>query len=128
MVIDSSAILTILLEEADASEYAAAIADDPIRLMSAATLLEVSIVLIRRRSGDTEAALGALLARFPIIVVPFDREQMVIAREAFRIFGKGMHAAGLNYGDCFSYALARQRSEPLLFKGNDFSQTDVEIA
>ncbi len=127
MVIDSSALIAILFEEADASVYLYAIANDPVRLVSASTLLETSVVLIRRRSGDPIGALEVLMTRFGIEVVPFNGAQVVIARDAFRRFGKGRHLAGLNFGDCFSYALSKQTGEPLLFKGNDFGLTDVAV-
>ncbi|MGA2897513.1 MAG: type II toxin-antitoxin system VapC family toxin [Acidobacteriaceae bacterium] len=128
MVIDSSALLAIFLEEPDASIYASAILNDRIRLVSAATLAEASIVAIRRRQPDPIAALDILTTRLRLVVIPVDHEQALLARDGFRRFGKGRHPAGLNFGDCFSYALAKQRGEPLLFKGNDFSQTDVLVA
>ncbi|MGA2438679.1 MAG: type II toxin-antitoxin system VapC family toxin [Acidobacteriaceae bacterium] len=128
MVIDSSALLAIFLEEPDASIYASAILNDRIRLISAATLAEASIVAIRRRQPDPIAALDILTTRLRLVVIPVDHEQALLARDGFRRFGKGRHPAGLNFGDCFSYALAKQRGEPLLFKGNDFSQTDVLVA
>ena len=128
MVIDSSALLAIFLEEPDASIYASAILNDRIRLISAATLAEASTVAIRRRQPDPIAALDILTTRLRLVVIPVDHEQALLARDGFRRFGKGRHPAGLNFGDCFSYALAKQRGEPLLFKGNDFSQTDVLVA
>ncbi len=128
MVIDSSALLAIFLEEPDASIYASAIVNDRRRLISAATLAETSIVAIRRRQPDPIVALDTLTTRLRLVVIPVDHEQALLARDGFRRFGKGRHTAGLNFGDCFSYALAKQRGEPLLFKGNDFSQTDVAVA
>jgi len=128
MVIDSSALMAIFLDEPDASIYASAIVNDRRRLISAATLAEASIVAIRRRQPDPIAALDILTARLRLMVIPVDHEQALLARDGFRRFGKGRHPAGLNFGDCFSYALAKQRGEPLLFKGNDFSQTDVAVA
>jgi ribonuclease VapC len=128
MVIDSSALLAIFLDEPDASIYASAIVNDRRRLISAATLAETSIVAIRRRKPDPIAALDILTTRLRLVVIPVDHEQALLARDGFRRFGKGRHRAGLNFGDCFSYALAKQRGEPLLFKGNDFSQTDVAVA
>ena len=128
MVIDSSALMAIFLNEPDASIYASAILNDRIRLISAATLAEASIVAIRRRRPDPIAALDILTTRLRLVVIPVDHEQALLARDGFRRFGKGRHPAGLNFGDCFSYALAKQRGEPLLFKGNDFSQTDVLVA
>lgn len=128
MVIDSSALAAIILEEPDASAYISAILNDSSRLLSAATLVEISVVLMCRRQPDPVVVLDALLDRLRISIVPVDREQALLAREAFRRFGKGRHNAGLNFGDCFSYALARQTGEPLLYKGKDFSQSDVRSA
>lgn len=128
MVIDSSALMAIFLNEPDASIYASAILNDPIRLISAAILAEASIVAIRRRQPDPIAALDILTTRLRLVAIPVDHEQALLARDGFRRFGKGRHPAGLNFGDCFSYALAKQHGEPLLFKGNDFSQTDVLVA
>jgi ribonuclease VapC len=128
MVIDSSALMAIFLDEPDGSIYASAILNDRIRLISAATLAEASIVAIRRRQPDPIAAFDILTTRLRLVVIPVDHEQALLARDGFRRFGKGRHPAGLNFGDCFSYALAKQRGEPLLFKGNDFSQTDVLVA
>ena len=128
MVIDSSALLAIIFEESDASAYTSAILSSATRTISAATLVETSMVSMRLRTPDPVALLDKLIDRFEIIIVPVDREQAMLAREAFRRFGKGRHKAGLNFGDCFSYALAKQNGEPLLFKGNDFSQTDMTPA
>ena len=128
MVIDSSPIVAILFEEPDASAYISAILNDMTRLMSAATLVEIAMVVMRLLSPDPIAALDALLVRLQVVIVPFDREQAILARDAFRRFGKGRHKAGLNYGDCLSYALAKHTGEALLFKGNDFGQTDVAVA
>ena len=128
MVVDSSALLAIFLEEPDASMYLAAILNDPKRLISAASLVETSIVAIRRRQPDPIAALDILIARLGLTVIPVDHEQALIARDGFRRYGKGRDHAGLNFGDCFSYALAIATEEPLLFKGGDFSETDVAVA
>jgi ribonuclease VapC len=128
MVIDSSALMTIFLVEPDASMYTAAILNDRRRLISAATLVEASIVAMRRRQPNPIAALDTLTARLRLVVVAVDHEQALLARDGFRRFGKGRHPAGLNFGDCFSYALAKQLGEALLFKGDDFSQTDVVVA
>ena len=128
MVIDSSALIAILLEEADASVYYYAMANSPVRLLSAATFVEASLVLMRRRTLAATDALDNLIDTLRIETVPVDRHQALLAREAFRRFGKGRHKAGLNFGDCFSYALARHTGEPLLYKGNDFRETDVVSA
>jgi len=128
MVVDSSALLAIFLEEPDASMYLAAILNDPKRLMSAASLVETSVVAMNRRRPDPIAALDTLIGRLGLTVISVDHEQALIARDAFRRFGKGRDAAGLNLGDLFSYALAMQLGEPLLFKGEDFGKTDVGVA
>jgi ribonuclease VapC len=125
VVIDSSAIMAIYLNEPDASIFISAILNDPTRLLSAATFVEISAAALRRRTPDPIAAMDAIVSRFRLVVVPFDPEQALLARDAYRRFGKGIHPAGLNLGDCFSYALAKQSGEPLLFKGNDFNQTDI---
>jgi ribonuclease VapC len=128
MVIDTSAILAIALNEPDASEIEVRIADDPVRLISAATVLEATIVVETRlgEAGGREFDLWLLKIGAEIVAV--DAEQADAARRAWRRYGKGRHAAALNYGDCFSYALAAIRGEPLLFKGEDFSKTDVHRA
>jgi ribonuclease VapC len=127
MVIDTSAIYAILAGEPDAMAFATAIQDDPIRLMSAATLLELSIV-IEARFGDAGGReLDLLLYTTGIDVIEVSREQATTARRAWRAWGKGRHPAGLNYGDCFAYALARSQGEPLLCKGDDFAQTDLPL-
>ncbi|OWJ67329.1 type II toxin-antitoxin system VapC family toxin [Inquilinus limosus] len=128
MVIDTSAILAIFLDEPEAADLERRIAADPVRLISAAIVLEAGIV-IEARLGDTGGReLDLWLHRLDAETVPVDAEQAAMARRAWRRFGKGRHPAGLNYGDCFSYALAATRGEPLLFKGNDFSQTDLTTA
>ena len=128
MVIDSSALLAIILNEPDASIYAAAILNSAGPKLSTASFVEVSMVAMRLRSPDPTALLDNLIDRFEIAIISVDQEQAVLAREAFRRFGKGRHPAGLNFGDCFSYALAKQTGEPLLYKGYDFRQTDIPSA
>jgi ribonuclease VapC len=128
MVVDSSAVLAILRQEPLAARCALAIAGDPVRVMSAANLLEAGIVM-QGRFGDRGAReLDALLRQARIEILPFDADQAAIAREAFRRFGKGRHPAGLNLGDCFAYALAKHRGQPLLFIGDDFTKTDLAPA
>jgi ribonuclease VapC len=128
MIIDSSALLAIVLEEPDSSVYASAISNSPACWLSAASLVEASIVLMRRRSSDPIAVLDKLIESQQIVIVPVDHEQALLAREAFLRFGKGRHPASLNFGDCFSYALAKQMEESLLFKGHDFAHTDIVAA
>ena len=126
MVIDSSALVTILLGESAALMVVQAIAAHDRRLLSAANLLETSIVIEGRKGDDGARELDLLLYRSGIEIVPVDVEQAEIARVAWRRFGKGRHPAGLNYGDCFAYALAKQTGLPLLFLGNDFRRTDIK--
>lgn len=103
----------------------AAIDADPVRLMSVASVLETSIVVETRFGEAGGRELDLLLHRVPIDVVGVTVEQLEVARKAFRRFSKGRHPAGLNFGDCFTYALAKVSGEPLLFKGDDFGKTDV---
>jgi ribonuclease VapC len=125
MVLDTSALLAVLLNEPDAPAFRLAIEADPVRLVSAATLVETAIVIEARVGEAGGRELDLLVQKASIEIVAVDAEHADIARDAYRQFGKGRHAAGLNYGNCFSYALAHAAGEPLLFKGNDFSQTDV---
>jgi ribonuclease VapC len=128
MVIDASAIVAIACSEPEAAAFEQRIADDPVRLISAATVLETAMVIETRLGelGGVELDQWLHKARFEIVAV--DAEQAEIARKAWRRFGKGRHAAGLNYGDCFAYALAAITQEPLLFKGDDFARTDIRAA
>ena len=125
MVIDTSAVLAILQDEADAPAVEAAIEKDPIRIMAAPSALEAAIVIEARHGEAGGRELDLLLHRARIEIVAFDAGQMELARQAYRRFGKGRHGAGLNFGDCFAYALSRRSGEPLLFVGADFPQTDV---
>ncbi len=127
MVLDTSAILAILLGELEAPVIAELIAKDTKRLLSAGTALELMIVIEAKKGEAGGRELDLLLHRAKIDVVPFDSEQAEIARVAWRHYGKSNHPAGLNFGDCFAYALSRISGEALLFKGNDFNQTDLEI-
>lgn len=126
MVIDTSAILAILFEEPEAFSMAEFIANDTKRLLSAGTVLELMIVIEAKKGEAGGRELDLLLHRAKIDIVPFDNEQAEIARMAWRQYGKSNHPASLNFGDCFAYALAKTSGEPLLFKGNDFSQTDIK--
>lgn len=96
--------------------------------MAAPSFLEASILLQARRGDEAVRSLDLLIARFNIEITPFSADQARLARAGFKRFGKGRHKAALNFGDCIAYALARHTGEPLLFKGTDFSQTDVAIA
>jgi ribonuclease VapC len=125
MVLDTSALLALLLDEPEAEDFRAAVEDDATRLVSAATLLETALVIEARKGEPGGRELDALIHKAEIVVVPVDAEHVSEARRVFRRFGKGRHAAGLNFGDLFAYALARTSGEPLLFKGEDFARTDV---
>ncbi|HEX4505670.1 MAG TPA: type II toxin-antitoxin system VapC family toxin [Alphaproteobacteria bacterium] len=127
MVIDSSAVVAIFLNEPDARLLERRIADDPVRLISAGTLVETGILIESKMGAIGGRELDLWLQRAKVEIVPVDEEQVEFARRGWRRFGKGRHPAGLNYGDCFSYALAVTRDEPLLFKGNDFLKTDVKV-
>ena len=127
MVIDSSAIVAILLNEADAADIAQAIESNSQRLLSAANLLEASIVIENRKGEAGGRELDLLIYRAAIEIVAVDQDQAELARIAWRRFGKGRYPTGLNYGDCFAYALAKTRQLPLLFHGDDFSRTDINI-
>ena len=127
MIVDTSAVLAVLFREPDAELYARAILTSSPCRMSVANLLEASIVVGGRgRATDTE--LDSFVEEAEIELSPVTREQVEAARQAWRRFGKGNHEAALNLGDCFAYALASSTGEPLLFKGDDFTRTDVEAA
>lgn len=127
MVIDTSALLALLGMEPEAERIAGAIEADPVRLLSAASLVEATIVVESKRGPEAGRELDLLIAKAGVQVEAVTTEQGEIARDAWRRFGKGRHVAGLNFGDCFSYALAKTSAEPLLFKGADFAQTDISI-
>ena len=128
MVMDTSAVLAILWDEPERRRFNECIEADPKRLISAATVLEAALILEARSGEAAGRELDLFLHRAKVKLVPVDEDQVEIARAAYRRYGKGRHPAGLNYGDCFSYALAIATGEPLLFKGSDFSQTDVRPA
>jgi ribonuclease VapC len=125
MVIDTSVLVAVLAMEPDAAQLAAAIEADATRLISAATLVEASMVIESRHRSAGASELDLLIAKAGMVIEAVTPDQAELAREAWRRFGKGRHPAGLNFGDCFAYALARTTGEPLLFKGSDFAQTDV---
>ena len=129
MIIDTSAIVAILRQEPEARRFAEAIEAAPVRRISATTYVEIGAVIDGGRDPVASRLVDELLAKAGIIIEPVTAAQARIAREAYRDFGKGSgHAAGLNFGDCFAYALAKATGEPLLFKGDDFSHTDVAAA
>jgi ribonuclease VapC len=125
MVIDTSAIVAILFDEAGRHDFDRLIAEDDIRLISAVTRVEAAFVIEGRTRDIGRARLDRFFALNGIEIIPVTPEQAELAVETFRRYGKGRHSAALNIGDCFSYALAKATGEPLLFKGNDFSQTDI---
>ncbi|KSV72108.1 type II toxin-antitoxin system VapC family toxin [Sinorhizobium sp. GW3] len=128
MVIDTSVLAAIAFNEPEAAAFRERIADDPVRLISAATVLEAAMVIETRLGEAAGADLDLWLYKADVEIVPVTAEHSDRARRAWRRYGKGRHPASLNYGDCFSYALAALSGEPLLYKGNDFSQTDIEAA
>lgn len=125
MVLDSSSLLAILQDEPERRTFIEAIEAADQRLMSVANFLETAIVIEARFGPEGARDLDLFLAKAQVELVPVDLEQAELARWGYRRFGKGRHPAGLNYGDCFAYALARQRHAPLLYKGDDFGLTDV---
>lgn len=128
MVLDTSAILAVLFAEPDSQRFETAVAQAASVLVSAGTQLESAIVVEARLGEAGGRELDRLLRRWGVTIEPVDADQVDIGRRAYRTYGKGHHIAGLNYGDCFSYALAIETGEPLLFKGEDFSRTDVVAA
>jgi ribonuclease VapC len=128
MVVDTSALIAVLNNEPVSARIEAAMLAAPRLAVSAATLVEASIVADSKRQPDGMAELDLLLNALRIEIIPVVREHAMLARMAYRDYGKGRHPAGLNFGDCFGYALARALGEPLLFTGDDFSRTDMETA
>ncbi len=128
MIVDTSAVLAVLFGEPDAERYERAIAGAPRCRMSVASLLETAIVLESRSGAAGGHELDVFVERALIELAPITAEHAQAARRAWRRFGKGNHPAGLNFGDCFAYALAEATREPLLFKGRDFALTDIEAA
>ena len=128
MVLDSSAVIAILLDEPERAEFNRRTEAAAPRLISAVTLAETAMVIEKRRGEAGGRELDLLLHRADVEIVPFDADQAELARTAFRRYGKGRHPAGLNFGDCLAYALAKATGEPLLFKGDDFAQTDIDVA
>ena len=128
MVIDTSALVAILGDEPERSAFNRAIEAADTRNLSVASFLEASMVIESRHGPDGLRDLDLLIAKAGIELVPVDEDQAYIARAAFRAYGKGRHPAGLNFGDCFAYALAKSSGEALLFKGSDFPLTDITRA
>jgi len=128
MVIDTSALVAIILGEPEAELFDERIRSASTRRVSAATWVELATVLCARLETDARPVLNRLESDYELELVPVDVEQMRLACDAMVRFGKGRHPARLNYGDCFAYALSRSAGEPLLFKGDDFPRTDVVVA
>lgn len=127
MVLDTSALVAILQNEPERRAFIEAIEAADACLISAATFVEISIVIEARHGAEGLRDLDRFTVTAGMAMVPVDAEQAHLARGAFSRFGKGRHRAALNYGDCFSYALAIATGEPLLFKGDDFGHTDVNV-
>jgi ribonuclease VapC len=129
MVIDTSALIALLLGEPETAKFVAGIAATSRRLLSASSYVETAIVIMARLGPRGRDALDRLIARLGIEIVPFTQEQAALAVTAYRRYGKGSgHPARLNFGDCFSYALAKFYDEPILFKGDDFTHSDLAVA
>ena len=128
MIVDTSAVLAILFNEKDAESHARAISEAESRRMSAVNYVEAAIVVEAQTKERGSRQFDAFFRRAGIVIEPVTEEQAHAARQAYTDFGKAHHAAGLNFGDCFAYALAKVTREPLLFKGKDFRKTDLESA
>lgn len=129
MIVDSSALIAMALDAPEATRLAPVLLADPTPRISAGNLLETYMVIDRRWGDQAAAVVARVVTPLELIVEPVTEAQVAIARDAWRRYGRGSrHPARLNYGDCFAYALARERGEPLLFVGNDFSRTDMKSA
>ena len=128
MIVDTSAIVAILLREPEADAFIDFIGVEGNFKISAPTLLETSMVLAGRHGPAILEKLDAYLSGASVETIAFTADHAAVARQAFLRFGKGRHPAGLNYGDCISYAVAKLEAMPLLFKGTDFGLTDIERA
>jgi ribonuclease VapC len=128
MIVDSSALISVIFNEADEDRFLTAMIDAPLVRMSAANWLEAAIVVDARRDPNVEVRFDEVIRTLGIEIAPVTEGIALRARRAYVQFGRGNHPARLNYGDCFAYALAKVEREPLLFKGNDFAQTDIEPA
>jgi ribonuclease VapC len=128
MIVDSSTIIAVLRDEPDAAAIVEALQRASIRRISAVTYVEAAVVVDYNRNPVLSRRFDDLIRDAQMLVETVTVRQAELARQAYRDFGKGRHKAGLNFGDCFAYALAKEMDEPLLFKGNDFAHTDVEVA
>jgi ribonuclease VapC len=132
MVIDTSALIAIAWDEPERERFQNIIAREPVRLISAASVIEASIVVIckagQARAVRAVEVLSQLIEQLGLEIEPVTPGQVRLAQAAYHTYGKGLHTAGLNFGDCFAYALAKATGRPLLFKGDDFTKTDLLIA
>ena len=128
MILDTSALLAMILDEPEAAQFSVIIGSAEVVRLSAASYVEGAIYLERTQGEILRAALDTFIQGARIQIEPVTAEQAMLARQAFVLFGKGRHKAGLNFGDCFTYALTKAYREPLLFKGGDFGLTDLEAA
>lgn len=129
MIVDTSVIMAIILDEPERAAFAAALGNAQIRRISAGSWVELSAVLTRRNNPDLETAVCFLMQQIIFTIEPVTVRQAEIGHEAYRTFGRGTgHPPRLNFGDCFAYALAKATGEPLLFKGDDFARTDIAAA
>ena len=127
MVVDTSAMIALLGMEPEAARLAIALESDTTRLISAATVVEAGLLIEARYGAAGGRELDLLIAKAGLSTEAVTAQQADVARDAWRRYGKGRHSAGLNFGDCFSYALAKVTGEPLLFKGDDFIDTDISV-
>ena len=125
MVVDTSALIAILFGEPETESFVQALVNDPKKMISAFNILESAIVVEAKKGEAGGRELDLLVHRARIEIIPLNGDQVELALAAWRKYGKGNHPAGLNIGDCCAYALAKYSGEPLLFKGRDFSQTDI---
>lgn len=128
MILDTSALGAIFFAEAEADRFLRIIHDSSLNRISAANFVELFMVIESQLGADASRQCDTFLRRADVLIEPVTAEQAFTARQAFLDFGKGRHPAGLNFGDCFAYALARVTGEPLLFKGADFLKTDIQTA
>lgn len=128
MIVDTSVLAAILFDEPDAAHYTRLIHDADRCRISAATFVELSLVVESQMGTDGLHQADMFLRRAGVVMEPVTADQAYVARQAFHDYGKGRHPAGLNLGDCFAYALAKITGEPLLFKGDDFRKTDIVAA
>lgn len=128
MIVDSSAIVAILFGEEEAPRFATAMKNADELVMAAPNFVETALVSEGRVGAEMGRRLDELIKGSGVQIIPFTAEHAALARDAWRRYGKGRHPAGLNLGDCFAYALAKETGQPLLFKGQDFAQTDIEPA